>query len=60
MTAPGGNSVVAVLGNGLVGTALARGFAELHYRVIFGTRDVNSIKTRAALAHAFSLLGRKD
>jgi hypothetical protein len=41
--------VVAVLGNGTVGTALAKGFAELGYEVIFGTRDVHSAKTRAAL-----------
>lgn len=41
--------VVAILGNGTVGTALAKGFAELGYKVIFGTRDVESDKTRAAL-----------
>src|SRR5690349_25033400 len=41
---------VAMLGNGVVGTALAKGFAELGYEVIFGTRDVESDKTRAALA----------
>jgi len=41
--------VVAILGNGTVGTALAKGFAELGYEVIFGTRDVHSDKTRAAL-----------
>ena len=41
--------VVAILGNGTVGTALAKGFAELGYRVIFGTRDVEGAKTRAAL-----------
>lgn len=40
---------VAILGNGVVGTALARGFAELGYQVIFGTRDVEGEKTRAAL-----------
>lgn len=50
MTPPRDDTVVAVLGNGVVGTALARGFAELRYRVIFGTRDVRSSKTRAALA----------
>jgi 8-hydroxy-5-deazaflavin:NADPH oxidoreductase len=50
VTPPGADTVVAVLGNGVVGTALARGLAELRYRVIFGTRDVNSSKTRAALA----------
>jgi 8-hydroxy-5-deazaflavin:NADPH oxidoreductase len=40
---------VAILGNGTVGVALAKGFAELGYQVIFGTRDVESAKTRAAL-----------
>ena len=40
---------VAILGNGVVGTALARGFAELGYQVIFGTREVQGEKTRAAL-----------
>jgi predicted dinucleotide-binding enzyme len=40
---------VAILGNGVVGTTLAKGFAELGYQVIFGTRDVRSAKTRAAL-----------
>jgi len=41
---------VAILGNGVVGTALAKGFAQLGAEIIFGTRDVNSSKTRAALA----------
>ncbi|HEV2285248.1 MAG TPA: NAD(P)-binding domain-containing protein [Steroidobacteraceae bacterium] len=40
---------VAILGNGVVGTTLAKGFAALGYQVIFGTRDVRSAKTRAAL-----------
>src|SRR5215472_16259155 len=40
---------VAILGNGVVGTTIAKGFAELGYQVIFGTRDVRSAKTRAAL-----------
>jgi len=40
---------VAVLGNGVVGVAVAKGFAELGYRVIFGTRDVSGGKTRDAL-----------
>ena len=40
---------VAILGNGVVGTALAGGFAGLGYQVIFGTRSVTSEKTRAAL-----------
>ena len=41
---------VAILGNGVVGVAVAKGFAELGYRVIFGTRDVAGTKTREALA----------
>jgi predicted dinucleotide-binding enzyme len=41
--------MVAILGNGSVGTALAKGFAALGYQVIFGTRDVEGAKTRAAL-----------
>ncbi|HVN44590.1 MAG TPA: NAD(P)-binding domain-containing protein [Steroidobacteraceae bacterium] len=41
---------VAVLGNGVVGTALATGFAGIGYSVTFGTRDVDGAKTRAALA----------
>ncbi len=41
---------VAVFGNGVVGTALAKGFAEIGYAVVFGTREVNGEKTRAALA----------
>jgi len=41
--------VVAILGNGTVGTALAKGFAGLGYEVIFGTREVEGAKTRAAL-----------
>lgn len=40
---------VAILGNGVVGTTIAGGFAGLGYQVIFGTRDVHSDKTRAAL-----------
>jgi len=40
---------VAILGNGIVGTTIAKGFAELGYQVIFGTRDAHSAKTRAAL-----------
>jgi predicted dinucleotide-binding enzyme len=40
---------VAILGNGVVGTTIGKGFAELGYQVIFGTRDVHSAKTRAAL-----------
>jgi predicted dinucleotide-binding enzyme len=41
---------VAVLGNGVVGVAVAKGFSELGYRVIFGTRDAGSDKTKEALA----------
>src|SRR4029077_17099360 len=41
--------IVAILGNGTVGTTLAKGFAGLGYKVIFGTREVEGAKTRAAL-----------
>ena len=41
---------VAILGNGVVGVAVAKGFAEQGYRVVFGTRDSASTKTREALA----------
>ncbi len=41
---------VAILGNGVVGIALAKGFLEQGYRVVFGTRDVAGSKTREALA----------
>jgi len=41
---------VAVLGNGVVGIAVAKGFIEQGYRVIFGTRDVAGAKTKEALA----------
>ena len=48
-TASQAGKTVAILGNGTVGIALAKGFAELGYRVIFGTREVEGAKTRAAL-----------
>jgi len=41
---------VAILGNGQVGIAAAKGFASLGYRVVFGTRDTANEKTTAALA----------
>ena len=41
---------VAILGTGAVGVALAKGFAELGYAVVFGTRDVQGEKTVQALA----------
>ncbi len=41
---------VAILGNGVVGVAVAKGFAEQGYRVIFGTRDTAGAKTAEALA----------
>ncbi|MBI2771108.1 MAG: NAD(P)-binding domain-containing protein [Burkholderiales bacterium] len=41
---------VAILGNGVVGVALARGFAGMGLRVVFGTRDAEGAKTREALA----------
>jgi 8-hydroxy-5-deazaflavin:NADPH oxidoreductase len=40
---------VAILGNGVVGSTLGKGFAELGYQVIFGTRNTGSSKTREAL-----------
>ncbi len=40
---------VAILGNGVVGVALAKGFAEQGYQVVFGTRDVHGTKTVEAL-----------
>lgn len=43
-------NTVAILGNGVVGVALAKGFAELGYTVVFGTRDVKGDKTVQALA----------
>lgn len=43
------SQTVAILGTGDVGISLAKGFAGLGWRVIFGTRDVNGEKTRAAL-----------
>lgn len=53
MTPPNTNKskdqTVAILGNGTVGVALAKGFAALGYQVVFGTRDVNGAKTRDAL-----------
>jgi NADPH-dependent F420 reductase len=41
---------VAILGTGVVGIALAKGFAGRGDRVIFGSRDLAGEKTRAALA----------
>jgi len=41
---------VAILGNGVVGVALAKGFIGQGMRVVFGTRDPNGQKTRDALA----------
>ncbi|MBA2676316.1 NAD(P)-binding domain-containing protein [Ramlibacter sp.] len=41
---------VAILGNGAVGIALAKGFVAHGFRVVFGTRDVNGAKAREALA----------
>jgi len=41
---------VAILGNGAVGVSVAKGFSEIGYRVIFGTRDAMGAKTREALA----------
>jgi hypothetical protein len=44
------NPTVAILGNGVVGVALAKGFSAQGYQVVFGTRDANSAKTTEALA----------
>ncbi len=41
---------VAILGNGVVGVAVAKGFAQLGYQVVFGTRDPASAKSAEALA----------
>jgi predicted dinucleotide-binding enzyme len=43
-------NTVAILGNGVVGVALAKGFASLGYAVVFGTRDVKGDKAVQALA----------
>jgi predicted dinucleotide-binding enzyme len=43
---------VAILGNGVVGSTLGKGFAGIGYQVIFGTRNPRSAKTREALAAA--------
>ena len=44
------SKTVAILGNGVVGVSLGKGFAARDYQVIYGTRDANSDKTREALA----------
>lgn len=44
------SKTVAVLGNGMVGVTIAKGFASLGYQVIFGTRNPDSDKSREALA----------
>lgn len=49
VTDKSGQQTVAILGNGTVGIALAKGFAGLRYKVVFGTRDVDGAKTRDAL-----------
>lgn len=41
---------VAILGNGVVGVSLAKGFTAMGLRVVFGTRDVQGAKTQEALA----------
>lgn len=46
----GNEATVGIFGNGVVGVALARGFAAQGWQVVFGTRDVNGGKTREALA----------
>jgi hypothetical protein len=54
VTAPGGNSVVAVLGNGVVGSAASRLLEPL--AMVWITYAVRNNHW----THAFSLLGRKD
>ena len=44
--------IVAILGNGVVGQALARGFIELGHDTVFGTRSPDGESTRKALAAA--------
>ena len=44
------SSTIAILGNGNVGTALAKGFVARGDRVVFGSRDTGGEKIRAALA----------
>lgn len=46
------DKTVAILGNGVVGSTLGKGFAGIGYQVIFGTRNTRSGKTREALAAA--------
>lgn len=42
--------IVAMLGNGVVGQALARGFIELGHDVVFGSRHPDGESSRKALA----------
>ncbi len=42
--------IVAILGNGIVGQSVAKGFASLDFKVIFGTRNADSDKSKAAVA----------
>ncbi len=44
------HQTVAILGTGVVGIALAKGFAAMGLKVVFGTRDVNGKKSVEALA----------
>lgn len=41
---------VAILGNGVVGVELGKGFAANGWRVVYGTRNVSGDKTKQALA----------
>jgi hypothetical protein len=41
---------VAILGNGVVGVELGKGFAANGWKVIFGTRDAKSAKSQEALS----------
>ena len=44
------SKTVAILGNGVVGMAIGRGFSELGHEVVFGTRSPAGEKSRQALA----------
>ena len=44
------SSTIAILGNGVVGITLAKGFVARGDQVVFATRDLQGEKTQAALA----------
>lgn len=49
-TSSSARRTVAILGNGVVGVSLAKGFASRGHAVVFGTRDIQGDKTREAVA----------